>query len=316
MIQFNWSDKTIEEIKDEIKSSSHGYQLRAYGISDFMIIRASIVNSEKPPTNVERFSYPPKEVLTSNNRANQKSSSMFYGATTIKTAVEEVSPKVGDIIYVSYWWVKKPLFVIPVGYTKEIVDKLGSDLDIKKYVEDEGYHNEIANHYLTKIFFDEFTKLEIKDPNQDYNPSIAISEFYFSPALLNPTADNSHFANVYMDEEGRPSKILDALSYPSIKNGGRGHNYAIQPAFVDSGMGLVRVDCFQVLSKEKFKRVRYANFPSGKEIMWHEEEGGYVGWALNTQKGLILITEHEGQIKFCRPGNSVIVPVGTELFNL
>lgn len=291
-------NKTIEEIQAEISKIADGYKLSAHPFTDeFLVIRGTVVTEETPPADWKRFQHPPSEIVNQNNRANAKNSSLFYGASNLKTVIEELSPKVNDLVYISYWWVKKPMLIVPVGYTKEVFSKLNSVTQHDYLFKNEVYHTEIAKDYRTQLFYEFFTKQDINDPEVDYRASIAIAEHYFKPIILDEKQDNSLFSNLYYDEENHLSKRLDALIFPTIKNSGNGHNFAIRPEFVDSSMQMMRIDCFRKVEAHngELTLIRFANFPFEKHIKWFESDK-YVNWSINTEKGPLLIVSHENSL--------------------
>ncbi|WP_413560714.1 hypothetical protein [Bdellovibrio sp. HCB209] len=287
----DWSGKTIDELKQYLSKLSDGYAMQSYGWGENEIfIRGSIISPNENVVDPSRFSYCPKHLVKTNNRANRAGDTLFYCCTNLRTMFNEVHPKPGDYLYISYWWADRDMHVVPVGYSQEVITKLGSTVDIQTLFADSSFHESQLKDYRTKLYFDEFTRLNIDNPETDYRFSIAIAEQHFAPARLNPKEDNSKYQNVYLDSEGRPLKIMDALMYPSIKS--HGHNYAIRPEFVDSAMSLMRVDCFEVMPDEQLKFLKFSNVYGNKPLKWIETDA-YKSWAINTPKGPIIILKHD-----------------------
>ncbi len=74
-----------------------------------VVINENVSGSKKPLTKKCFLTYPPEHIVKKRNiynRANTPKTTIFYGSETIDTALNEIKPKIGDIISVGEW---KPL---------------------------------------------------------------------------------------------------------------------------------------------------------------------------------------------------------------
>lgn len=297
--KLNGYEKDIDELKSIIGELNSNYELTLYGFGqEMLIMRGRWFSEDYIPLNQKELSYPPPNLVTSNNRANRAGTSMFYAASDFKTMFEEITPPHGSFIYVSYWWIKNPMYVVPIGYTSEVIKLLGSNMVVNTFISDERYHSKVSKDYRTAYYYREFTRQNIIDNKRGYNLSIAIAEHFFTPAILDASKNNSIYQNVYLDELGRTSKVADAIIYPTVRNNGNGNNLAIRPEFVESSLELKRVDCFKLDFKEKanLKLVRFANYSNKQNLQWHEVKEGYTSWGINSQSGFIIVLNHNGHI--------------------
>lgn len=289
---FNFSGKTIDEIKKEVKSKCNGYKLHSYMIQDIkMVIRIRVIGPEKPKK-LDHITYPPPEVVKNDQRANRKGSSLFYCANNLATALEEVSPSINDEIVISYWYINSPFLCTPIGFTEEVLKKLGSTLDTCPIKFDDAYASFVKNDWRTSEMYELFTG----GPG-DYKNSIAISEFYFTPILINSKKDNSKLSNCFYDEEARLNKVMDSLMYPSVKNKGRGLNFAFQPSFVDQAMTLVRADHCKVTQIDPIQLnfLSFSNYSTDRNLIWEDCMGKFCNWTVNTPEGPVVFFIHEGK---------------------
>ncbi len=71
-----------------------------------VVINCSIVGSKKSLTKKRFLSYPPLHIvkkIDKFNRANTPKSTIFYGAESIDTALNEIKPQIGDMVSIGVW---------------------------------------------------------------------------------------------------------------------------------------------------------------------------------------------------------------------
>ncbi len=284
------SCKTVDEAVLFLKKNNHGYKMRAVGFGpEALLMRCRIFPKKVLPENISDLSYPPDTLVSKNGRANRAGCSVFYAASNLFTAIEEVQPKIGDTLYVSYWWIRHPMHSVVIGFTEEALKKINPEIDHKKFLIHEDYHKHSAEDPRTSVIYDIFTS----SGDGSYGGSVAIAEHFFTPCIVNSSVG---MRNTYVDEQGRLSKVIDALIYPTIRNKGNGLNFAIQPKFIDNSVSLARIDGFEVVSTSPYgiKPIRYSNYNDSGKIEW-VENGRYGNWAVNTTEGpIFLFKNNEG----------------------
>lgn len=170
-------------------------------------------------TKVSSFSYPPKEIA-SQQRFNIKGFPVFYGASSLDTAIEEKLQglKNGEIIYLSEWQLKKGIKMTYImwffGYKydnafKDLVDSLEQKMDklFDIYSEDK---REALKYLLTRL-----TTLSLKEPFNNITSALGHYYLYRSAEVIRPS--------------------IGFLAYPSRKKRRDGYNFAINPKLVQDG---------------------------------------------------------------------------------
>lgn len=193
-------------------------------------INRNVVGTNKRIWNIDQLKYPPADKVTKYGRCNFPKQSVFYGAMFDMTCINELRPKVGDLVTHSVWKVKHdnaglvycPIFKNQPPNYKGVVNPRSmeyNDIYVKQL---ESFPQTIQSQIDTLVQFiaDAYTK-DVKQSNHlDY-----IFSAYFSNKIL------------HQFENG----AIDAVYYPSVKDKLTFENIAIKPDVFDRKYYLAEV---------------------------------------------------------------------------
>ena len=204
--------------------------------------------------NVRVLWYPPRECVTRIGRANRVGESVLYVADGEGTAIFEVQPRVGDLV-----WVVRAIpregVVPPTVFEIGVVEKArmgdGSPAARRPNLSQVlgGEDNVRKNELLREFLVQEFTRLVRPGSEQDYRLSLAIAEFH---------------------RDGR----VAGLWYPSIASGRGSTNAALRPEEADRY--LRPQECWQVRIEEELddRQFRVRRVIQSESI----DESGTIRW--------------------------------------
>lgn len=198
----NLKEATIDEIKELLRPLFQNYNKFSPTINPNSNFYRAIKYNEKPH-NIRNLVYPPNPKM---NRANRDSQTLFYCSFNHRVPFFELDVNVGDQLVVSQWVSKKELLVNNVGFSKGVLDSLGT-------VRPEPRWTQKPTDELSKIidgFLDDKFCRKIYDEVY-YKLTVAIAEKMFS------------------DDE-----LFDGLMYPSIAMIGNGDNLAFKKRVLDN----------------------------------------------------------------------------------
>ncbi|WP_367769184.1 hypothetical protein AB3G33_10695 [Flavobacterium sp. WC2421] len=109
----NFTEKDFENFKNYIFYAFNYILLFTNHLTIYklyrVVINENVSGSKKSLTKKGFLTYPPQHIvakINKYNRANSPKTTIFYGSETIDTALNEIKPKIGDVISVGVW---KPL---------------------------------------------------------------------------------------------------------------------------------------------------------------------------------------------------------------
>ncbi len=188
------------------------------------------------PTRVARVSYPPADKVTNYGRVNRDGQSVFYASRGAPAVVYELRAKQGDLIALSEWEVREPLWMHNVGYHQDALARIGVTdvsrrLPLVHSIPNESKENAKLRHELSLAFTAEVPE----GYEYRYKQSIAIKE-----VLLDD-------AEPFKPQPNGPNHALAAgIVYPALQMRGAADNVAIWPEFVDSCLRLKSVRYIKV----------------------------------------------------------------------
>lgn len=225
------------------------------------LIRCNKIKPEKKEigsiTNINRFSYPPKDKVVHPQRMNIVNDSIFYGATDVKTALLETEIKEGDEFYVSVWAMEDEakMNIFP-SIHHNIIQKLASN--------EEGCLQKLLDNPYVYSVYEKYADI-FSIPHDDGEDAKNINKYiyYLSGALAH------NIFNQKLPINGSSMQV-DAILYPSVKNTSESLNFAIRPDFVEKHMTLKYV-IKAVLNKGRILvTFKYVGIGKGKEIIWKQ----------------------------------------------
>ena len=231
-----------------------------------LTINRRIFEENKRVHEIKHLKYPPKEFVKRYGRCNQPNESVLYAAFNILTVMNELKPRVGDLITKSVWRVKnnKTLKFCPIFRNQPAADVLNPrTFEINQLFE------RTINHYpqntrnqiiqLTQFIADAFSKIITSGNHLDY-----IFSAYFASRIFNEIDNGS----------------IEAIYYPSVQDKLSFENIAIKPQSFDEKYELVEVIESVVASDPRSGHGGYDmkslndcksfDYSSGK-ILWNKE---------------------------------------------
>ena len=235
--------------------------------------------SEKKLTNISEIGSPPAKNITNYQRCNQPREPMFYCGVHPVTAIYEIEPDIGDIIYLGNWTTTNRFLVQTIP------------LDEKEGMPDDRRRDVISTFFETK-----FSQPIHETFSSQYKITSAISDI-----LTCGNIDGS------IDDELQKNKI-GAIKYPSVARTGFAECLALRPwleanciklnyieemIVTDIGDRVIHVD-----------RKDFSNKFEDGQICW---AGRRLHWNL-TRPGLFKATVEQGSWVMRHEDGTVIQP--------
>ena len=230
---------------------------------DTPLVRCVKIDKEKEIpdsiTIINRFSYPPAEVVTKPARMNIPSSPVFYSANDIRTSLLESTIKEGDDFYAGVWGIKNDVRMLTFpSIPYNVLCKLAESGDEK---------------------IEELK--EIVDRHPSFKQLLGIMEEIFSIPhdVVNPKADNTYIyylsgaiAHSLLTAKVINGKQLytDAIMYPSVKTICKTYNLTIRPDFVRQNMKLLYVVKGKLNEGRLEYSFNYVGFNENGGIVWKQ----------------------------------------------
>ncbi len=239
-----------------------------FGELSRITINRNVVGSNKRIHDIKLLKYPPASKVTKYGRCNLPGQSVLYASFLSFTALNEMKPKVGDLITETTWRVKgnQSLSYCPIFKNQPVKEKFINprtrELNLL-------YHNKIKIYPLnvqkqidTLIQFvtDAFTKRVHPNNHFDY-----IFSAYFSDKIFHDFEDGK----------------IEAIYYPSVQEKLSFENVAIKPDVFDKKYELIKVHDSVVLNDprngkggylmEGFGECKSFDFASGK-VLWDPDQ--------------------------------------------
>jgi len=168
-------------------------------------INNRILGSNKRIKEIKFLKYPPADKVTKYGRCNLPQQSVFYGSTMFMTAMDEMKPRVGDLITKSIWKLKesKHLKFCPIFHVQPT----------------NGTFN--PNSWKLEKEFDKVLKRDF--PKEMHDPVTNLSKFiafHFSKYVNHKRSKDylfsAYFANKLMNE--LDGGTIDGIVYPSVQS--------------------------------------------------------------------------------------------------
>lgn len=151
-------------------------------------INKRVLDSNKRIRNIKYLKYPPSENVTKYGRCNLPKQSVFYGSTIFMTAMDEMKPRVGDLITKSIWKLNEPkkLKFCPIFHVQPTNGTVNpSSINLENT-----FHRLVKENFpinqqevvtnLSKFIAFQFSKSVHHKKNKDY-----LFSAYFSNKILN-----------------------------------------------------------------------------------------------------------------------------------
>lgn len=212
---------------------------------------------------INKLKYPPSDDVKKYGRANNVGQSIFYGTIdSYLIALNEMKPKVGDLITVSTWRLRddESLSVSPI---------------FKITSEDNITHNELSLRF--SIVYQKLLKHHAKEVAEQIEELLQfIAECFAKDVEYGNNYDyfmSSYFANKFFSELDNGN--VEALVYPSVKVKLKFSNIAIKPEVFDKKYQLLEVEENIIREIPKKKDSGYLSKVTGwtrkfknREILW------------------------------------------------
>lgn len=233
-----------------------------------LTINRKILGSNKRINSIADLKYPPEDKVKSYGRCNYPNQSILYSAFHIMTVMNELKPRIGDLITQTTWKVveNQSIKYCPIFINQPLKENTINPRLIK-------YQNEfyralsIYTHkeqqminLLVKFVADSFSKQV--DPNRHH-------DYIFS----------AYFSNKMFNELGKGE--VEAIYYPSVQEKGSFENLAIKPSAFDKKYILSEVIESVVVADPSnggggylMETISHCDqFDWGtKRILWHKEK--------------------------------------------
>jgi len=195
-----------------------------------LIVNEDVTGSNDSITSTNFLTYPPLKIVKEKNvynRGSTPSSTVFYGAQTIDTALKEIKPPVGKRVTIGVWLPKtqKDFVGYPIVHDETTIaanaEVHNAHENIRKM---EAYYHPVLlqfMHYYIKLLAREYAK-PVRD-KREYMLSALFSE------------------QIFHINDPNPAFTYDCILYPSVGNGFKTFNFAIKPAVIDAKFKLEKV---------------------------------------------------------------------------
>lgn len=210
---------------------------------------------DKPIENVSELAPPPTETIRQNGRLNLSGQRVGYFSFSHRTAIYEVNPTVGDVLYLTNWGLNKEIYISHIGYAKKQFDEWGAKKSHQRY----------------KWVLD---TLELNE--QDVNKYNILSDIVTGDCA--PYLKSNAVGKVLMSGD-----LHAGLVYPSIATKANADNIALKETFLDSvslnwieAMRITKIDDQEV----SYTRIKWSDtwdnkgFISWKKAEEFKKEGG------------------------------------------
>ena len=268
----NFSSKDFENFKNYIFYAFNYILLFKNNLTIYklyrVVINENVSGSKNSLTKKGFLTYPPEHIvkkINKYNRANTPKTTIFYGSETIDTALNEIKPKIGDIISVGEW---KPLnpnleFIsYPISHSQK------------------GYGiNEHSTNALNAFYHLEMNKNEIL--KSFVEPYLYILGFEFSKPIKH---HYEYFLSSLLSEkilEKSENRIdsfkMECIIYPSVGNKFLRSNVAVSKDVFRHKFELIKVIEFEItetnfdniqnkVDTESINLVKFKNYKETKNI--------------------------------------------------
>lgn len=216
------SEKWIIDILDHsLKFFTHLTNEYNFQTIERITVNRRVLGKNKRISDIKFLKYPPAELVSNYGRCNIPKQSIFYGSPIIITALNEMKPRVGDLITKSIWENadKKSLKLCPIFHfqpTNGTVNPRSWKLErefsrLLKRDFPEELHNPVTN--LSKFIAFHFSRFIHPEKNKDY-----LLSAYFSNKILNQFENGT----------------IDGILYPSVQSQLSFENIALKPEILDN----------------------------------------------------------------------------------
>lgn len=260
---------TIDAMKAFLRRRIGGYTVAIKPMRTTNKLFRGVFCGELPST-VDRVSYPLPQFVLKPGRANRDHCSMFYGCVGAFPIFFEIHAKQGDLIALSEWTVKEPLWMHNLGYHSDALERLGAptpDQSSQRQALTRPIANETNyNRRIRRRMSLAFTADVPEGEEYRYKETIAINELLY---------DRASPINTGGDVGLRGERVAGTV-YPTVKLRGLADNVVLQPDFVDHYLQPKSVRYLRVEAADEkalsysFLTIGYSETFSGKAIIWQD----------------------------------------------
>lgn len=192
-------------------------------------------NNRQRKTNISQVSYPPMDIVRTQNRFNRANSpdyTVFYGSETIDTCFAELKPNVADVVTVGIWKPKKldgKITTYPVS-----ANAIAQLVNPEARSAEKAFN--VMRHRLS-ILLNEFLTGYYDIFNYEFSKTVKTPYEYAISSMLSK--------DIFMTNN--PEFDIGAILYPSIGHDYFGNNIAILPDVFDSNFHPDKVFEYEVV---------------------------------------------------------------------
>ncbi len=195
-----------------------------------------IINERSHLTKKSFLSYPPIEIvnlLGRFNRGNSPNYTLFYGSETIDTALNEIKPKIGDLVSVGIWQPKNNR-----NFSPHIIFNSANDIAFNETANNAGNHyNSIINN--SPSFMTDFLTQYFELLSYEFSKHVTSDKAYLLSSILSEDTLN-------LQNNSLKNNTCDLIVFPSVGNKFLTNNLAIRPDIFDESFNLTKVVEFEV----------------------------------------------------------------------
>ena len=238
-----------------------------------VVVNESVQNSTDIITHKKYLTYPPIHVvrrMNKLNRANTPKNTVFYASESIDSALNELKPRIGDVVTVGVWRPKEnnEFNTYPISHSEEAFGVNNSSTNAKMAFQEQSKNQDIDLTTLMEPYF--------KLLGREYSKPVENHIEYLISALL-----SDHILKDHGGDKGQFN--MDAIVYPSVGNKFSTTNFAFRRDVIKYRFDLTKVKTFEITDThyenspqphpEQISFVSYSGFKQtseihGNEIIW------------------------------------------------
>lgn len=232
-----------------------------------VVINENIIGSKKPLNKKRFLAYPPLHVvkkINKYNRANSMKNTVFYGAETIDTALNEIKPKIGDVVSIGVWQpnVDREFNSYPISHSQRTFGINEKTTNATKALSEYWKNHDCLLNDFMEPYFHVLGHEYSKPIKHHY-------EYLISSMFSDRIFDNEKRENTSFD--------FECIIYASVGNKFKTSNIAIRKDILRHNFDLTKViefevtecdyDKIQTNNPEDITLVKYRNLKETTEII-------------------------------------------------
>lgn len=268
----NFKDKDFENFKNYIFYAFNYILLFKNNLTIYRLYRVVInenVSGSKNSLSKKGFlTYPPEHLvkkLNKYNRANTPNTTIFYGSETVDTALNEIKPKIGDVITIGEWKPLNPNIEFnsyPISHSEKSYGVNAHSTDALNAF----YKLEITQNKILKDFLEPYLHIL----GYEFSKPIKHNYEYYLSAIFSE--------KILEKSESRIDRFkMECIIYPSVGNKFLNSNIAMRKDIFRHRFQLTKVIEFEVTETnfdniqnqqdtETINLVKYKNYKETKNI--------------------------------------------------